>query len=66
MALTLKVPSMVCESCVEKVTGALKTVDSDAKVDVDLDQKIVTIDSEASAESFEQAITAVGYEVNEV
>ncbi|MEB3828379.1 heavy-metal-associated domain-containing protein [Phormidium sp. CCY1219] len=66
MAVKLNVPSMVCESCVEKVTDALKTVDADAKVNVDLSSKQVTIDSEASPESFEQAITAAGYQVNEV
>lgn len=65
MALTLKVPSMVCEGCVDKVTEAVKTVDSEAQVDVDLNSKVVTIDSEASASSFKQAITALGHQVNE-
>lgn len=65
MALKLKVPSMVCESCAEKVTGAIKTVDSDAQVDIDLESKTVTLDSAASEESFKQAITAVGFEVKQ-
>jgi copper chaperone len=65
MSLKLKVPSMVCESCAEKVTGAIKTVDSDAKVDIDLESKTVTLDSAASESSFKQAITAVGFEVKQ-
>ena len=65
MALKLKVPSMVCESCVEKVAGAIKTVDSEAQVDIDLESKTVTLDSAASEESFKQAITAVGFEVKQ-
>ncbi|WP_254567414.1 heavy-metal-associated domain-containing protein [Oscillatoria sp. HE19RPO] len=65
MALKLKVPSMVCEGCAEKVTGAIKTVDSDAKVDIDLESKTVTLDSAASESSFKQAITAVGFEVKQ-
>lgn len=65
MALKLKVPSMVCESCAEKVTGAIKTVDSDAQVNIDLESKTVTLDSAASEESFKQAITAVGFEVKQ-
>lgn len=61
MALQLKVPSMVCEGCVETVTKAIKTVDSDASVKVELSSKTVTLESKAAEESFKQAIVASGH-----
>lgn len=64
MALEMEVPNMVCNGCVETITEAIKTVDSEAKVNIDLPSKHVSVDTEASLESIEQAITAVGFEVN--
>ncbi|WP_241829242.1 heavy-metal-associated domain-containing protein [Desertifilum tharense] len=57
------VPNMVCDGCAEKITEAIKTVDSEAKINIDLPTKHVSVDTEVSLESIEQAITAVGYEV---
>jgi copper chaperone len=65
MALKLKVPSMKCEECADSITQAVKVVDDQAKVDVDLDNKTVTLESEASEESFKQAIVAAGYPIEE-
>lgn len=56
---------MVCDGCAETVTKAVKTVDGQARVNIDLNNKLVAIESAASPESFEQAITAVGHEVSE-
>ncbi len=61
--LELKVPSMVCEGCVDAVTKAIKTHEPNAKVNIDLDSKKVTVDTEASKESIEQVIVALGHEV---
>ena len=61
--LELKVPSMVCEGCVDAVTKAIKTHEPDAKVNIDLDSKKVTVDTEASEESIKQVIVALGHEV---
>jgi copper chaperone len=63
MALELKVPSMVCEGCVEIVTKAIKTVDSDAGVNVDLETKTVSVESQVSEESIKQAIVATGHTI---
>ncbi|MBW4497374.1 MAG: heavy-metal-associated domain-containing protein [Oscillatoria princeps RMCB-10] len=63
MALELKVPSMVCEGCVDTVTKAIKTVDSDAGVNVDLETKTVSVESPASEESIKQAIVATGHTI---
>ncbi|NES95230.1 MAG: heavy-metal-associated domain-containing protein [Desertifilum sp. SIO1I2] len=63
MALEMVVPNMVCDGCAEKITEAIKTVDSEAKINIDLPTKHVSVDTEVSLESIEQAITAIGYEV---
>ncbi len=63
MALELKVPSMVCEGCVETVTKAIKTVDTDAGVNVDLETKTVFVESQVSEESIKQAIVATGHTI---
>ena len=63
MALELKVPSMVCDGCADTVTKAIKTIDSDAGVNVDLETKAVSVESQASEESIKQAIVATGHTV---
>ncbi len=63
MVIELKVPSMVCEVCVATVTKAINTHEPQAKVDVDLDNKKVTIETEASEESIKTIITAAGHTV---
>lgn len=63
MTLKLNVPSIVCEGCAETITKAIKNHESEAKVDVDIENKTVTVDTEASRESIAQVITAVGHTV---
>ena len=63
MTMNLKVPSMVCEGCVTAIKDAITGHEPNAKVEVNLDTKQVTVDTEASEESIKQVITAVGHEV---
>lgn len=63
MSVQLKVPSMVCQGCVDTITKVIKTEDSDAKVDVKLEEKLVTVDASMSEESIKQLITSVGHTV---
>ncbi len=65
MSLQLKVPSMMCEGCVETVTQAIEAKDSTATVNVDLDSKLVTVETQLSSESIQQAITAAGHTVED-
>ena len=65
MTINLKVPSMVCDGCVSTVKDAILTHEPKAKVDIDLDRKKVTVDTEASEASIKQIITAAGHEVEE-
>jgi copper chaperone len=59
----LQVEGMTCGGCVRSVTKSVQTVDSDAKVDVDLASKKVRIDSQASLDSVKSAISDAGYPV---
>lgn len=63
MALKLKVPTIVCSGCANTIKEAITTVDPDAKVDVDVEAKTVTLESQAAEESFKQAIVATGHTI---
>ncbi|NEP91158.1 MAG: heavy-metal-associated domain-containing protein [Okeania sp. SIO2C2] len=63
MAIQLKVPSIACGGCADTITKAIKTQESEADVQVDVEQKIVTVETKASEESIQQAIIAAGHTV---
>lgn len=58
-----RVADMTCGGCVRSVTNAVKGVDTDASVNVDLATKLVSVESNADASSIANAIKAAGYEV---
>jgi P-type Cu+ transporter len=60
----LTVEDMTCKHCVGRVTKAVQEIDQDAKVDIDLPTKKVTIDSKADLDRIAQAIDAAGYPVS--
>ncbi|MGB7442787.1 MAG: heavy-metal-associated domain-containing protein [Coleofasciculaceae cyanobacterium] len=61
--IKLKVPSITCQGCVDTITKEILTHESGAKVDVDVDAKTVSVETEASEESIKQMITSVGHTV---
>ncbi|MBE9047760.1 heavy-metal-associated domain-containing protein [Pleurocapsales cyanobacterium LEGE 10410] len=63
MTIKLQVPSMVCDGCVTAVKEAITAHEPNAKVDINLDTKQVTVDTEASEASIKQVITAIGHTV---
>lgn len=63
MTMTLKVPSIKCEGCVDTITKEIKVHDENAKVSGDVENKTVEVDSTMSEESVKQAITVAGHEV---
>ena len=64
MTIELTVPSMVCEVCAGTITKAINTHEPKAKVNIDLDSKKVTVDTNASEESIKQIITSAGHTVD--
>ena len=59
----LKVEGMSCNHCVNAVTKSVQAVDPAAKVDVNLSQQTVRVDSSAAIESIAQAVDDAGYTV---
>ncbi|MCF3642684.1 heavy-metal-associated domain-containing protein [Rhizobium sp. TRM95111] len=57
----LNIPDMSCSHCVSTVEKAVKSVDPDAKVAVDIESKTASIESPAAAEAFVAALENEGY-----
>jgi periplasmic mercuric ion binding protein len=65
----IKVPTLVCGSCVTTVTKAVKQVDGVKTVKVDLKKKIATVtyaSTKVTVDKLEKAISDAGYDANEV
>ena len=58
---TLKVDKMSCGGCAARVTRAVQTVDPEAKVEVLLKDRLVQVESLATAPAIAEAVTAAGY-----
>lgn len=63
MALKLTVTNISCEDCVAKISESIHVMEPDAKVNVDINTKTVTVESKASEESIKQSIVAAGYHI---
>ena len=56
------VKDMTCGHCSSSITRAIKGVDSDSKIEIDLSKKTVRIASAKPAAEFLEAIQAAGYQ----
>lgn len=63
MTIKLTVPNIKGDDCVQKITQSIQTMESDAKVDVDVNKKTVTVESEASEETIKQIVQSAGYTI---
>ena len=59
--IELRVTGMTCGHCVSAVTRAVKAVDPEANVQVDLGTGRVRVDGRSSAEALGKAIAEAGY-----
>ncbi|HSV48641.1 MAG TPA: heavy-metal-associated domain-containing protein [Ramlibacter sp.] len=59
--LEFKLPAMSCGHCASSVTEAVKSVDPQARVEVDLESKQVKVESTGDRASLAQALTDAGY-----
>jgi copper chaperone len=59
--IEFNLPAMSCGHCVSSVTEAVKQVDPDAKVDVDLATKRVKVETSQPREPIAEALTDAGY-----
>ena len=60
----LNVTGMTCQGCVKSVTNALKTIDAEANIQVELANNLVKIESKASRDQLINAIEDAGFRVN--
>ncbi len=55
------IQSMSCGGCASRIAQAVKNLDAQAKIEVDLPAKTVRIDSTEDRASVTAALTAAGY-----
>ena len=60
---TFKVDGMTCGGCVRGVTNAIKRIDPDSTVQVDLATKTVKVDSALPCAQIVDAIKTAGFDV---
>ncbi|MBD1915864.1 MULTISPECIES: heavy metal transport/detoxification protein [Cyanophyceae] len=63
MILVLQVPTLGDQESAQELKDLILTTEPEANIDINTQAKTVTIDSEASAETFKQLITASGHSV---
>jgi copper chaperone len=63
MTLTINVPSIKCSGCANTVTRSIADIDPTATVKVDLETKLVTVDTQASETTVKEAIASAGHTV---
>ena len=61
--ISLKVPSIACDVCAQTITKAIKNSEPQATISVDVANKVVSVETEASVESIKKAITEAGHTV---
>lgn len=59
--VTINVPSIVCDGCVDTITKAIKNEDGDAIVNVDMATKQVEIQTSKTLDQIKQVILDVGH-----
>jgi copper chaperone len=63
MTITFKVPTIACEACANAITKAIQNQQPDTPVNVDVANKIVTVETTAPPALIQQAIEAAGHTV---
>lgn len=59
--IELHVDGMSCGGCAARVTKSIQALDQAAKVEVDLRNKKVKVETAASAQALASAVTSAGY-----
>lgn len=59
--IELTLPTMTCGHCVKTVTQTVKRIDADAKLEIELPEHRVRIESTRPADEFKRALADEGY-----
>lgn len=63
MTIQIQVSSIACEVCAQTITKAIKNKYAEAQVNVDVLNKIVTVDTDASETAIKETIQDAGHTV---
>lgn len=63
MTISLQVPSMVCDGCVDVVKDAIISQEPTAQIEINLETKNVKVSTQASEASIREIIIAAGHTV---
>jgi copper chaperone len=61
--ITLNVPTIKCEGCAEAITNEIQTHDPNAKVEVDVENKTVKVETTAQDTAVKEMINTAGHTV---
>lgn len=64
MAIKLSVPTLDNPDAADTLKSVILSSQPDTQIQVDLDAKTVTLDGEASEETYKQLIEAAGYKIS--
>ncbi|SFB29621.1 copper chaperone [Collimonas sp. OK607] len=59
--IEFNVQDMTCGHCAGRITKAIAGVDANAKVDIKIEGRTVSVESSATADELAEAITDAGY-----
>lgn len=62
--ITLNVPSIACEVCAKTITTAIKNTDPQAEVNIDVETKIVQVNTSKSPNIIKEAIIEAGHTIS--
>ncbi|MBD2435911.1 heavy-metal-associated domain-containing protein [Nostoc sp. FACHB-110] len=61
MTLQFKITNMACAACANRVTKAIKSIDTNASVQTNTKTKLVSIQTQVSESVIKEALAAIGY-----
>lgn len=60
--IRLNVQAMTCGGCASSIRKAIQSIDPSAKIDTNVEDRLVTIDTDADENSLIEVIREAGYE----
>ena len=62
--IQLNVPSIKCDDCAEAISNEIKSHDPSAQINVDVENKIVKVETTAPESAVKEMINAAGHTVS--
>ncbi|KTE18434.1 MULTISPECIES: heavy-metal-associated domain-containing protein [Sphingopyxis] len=62
MTIRFNIPGMTCGGCARSITKAIQGIDTQAKVETDIPERLVSVETSADIASLSAALREAGYE----